>query len=124
MFFPVLPFYAFMFVLFQLLFTAVCLPGCILLPLPYIFGTVQNGAHFVWVAFLFSLFFLLGCFMWAIFIIPFVLQRPLLQAWFPFALSVRVLLPPCSLFVWLFLLLFCLYAALFAHALRTPPFHP
>ncbi len=35
-----------MFVLFQLLFTCVCLPGCTLMR-PYFFMTVQNGAHTV-----------------------------------------------------------------------------
>src|SRR3989338_7134111 len=54
-------FYAFVLVLLQLLFSFVCLPGCTFLPLPYIFGTVQKGAHLVSLLNFASLFFLLGC---------------------------------------------------------------
>src|SRR3989338_5913404 len=55
------PFYAFVFVLLQLLFIFVCLLGWTLLFLPYIFMTVQNGAHLVFLWSLTSLCFLLGC---------------------------------------------------------------
>src|SRR3989344_5062101 len=47
MFFRVSCDYTFSFCLRQLRFTNVCLPGCTLRPLPYVLGTVQNGAHLV-----------------------------------------------------------------------------
>src|SRR3989338_2038865 len=65
--------HALSFCLLQLLFTVVCLPGWIFRPLPYILGTVQNGAHFVWSPFFTSLCFLLGCLCLAILLLRFLL---------------------------------------------------
>ncbi len=53
--------YALLFRRRQLRLYAVCLPGCTCRPLPYFFGTVQNGAQRVSFASLTNRFFLLVC---------------------------------------------------------------
>src|SRR3989338_8874395 len=76
-FLPILlswPFYAFVFVLLQLLFIFVCLLGWTFLFLPYIFMTVQNGAHLVFLWRLTNLCFLLGCLCLAILFVYFYLS--------------------------------------------------